>query len=260
METLARESGDAEALVAIKSRDLSIPYRYLQIAEIYKEARKHDLALEWAERGVKAFPNRSDSRLREFLAKEYHGRNRHDEAMALIWTGFTERPILEEYRNLKSHADRASQWPMWREKALGCLRETIAEAKREAAKRGWTWSPRANHSELVSIFLWERDVDAAWREANEGGCSSELWLKLAAKREQHHPGDTLTVYQREVDPTLNRRNNEAYGEAIGLLRKVRDLMIRLDQEFEFPRYVESVRAAHKPKRNFIKLLDGARWS
>ena len=58
----------------------------------------------------------------------------------------------------------------------------------------------------------------------------------------------------------NRKNNEAYREAIGLLRKVRELMIRLDQEFEFPRYVESVRAAHKPKRNFMKLLDGAKWS
>lgn len=260
METLARESGDVEALVAIISRDLSFPFGYFRIAEIYKQARKHDLALEWAERGVKAFPERTDSRLREFLAKEYHRRNRHDEAMALIWTGFTERPILEEYRNLKSHADRTGQWAMWREKALGCLRETIAEAKREAAKRGWTWSPRANHSELVSIFLWERDVDAAWREANEGGCSSELWLKLAAKREQHHPGDALTVYQREVDPTLNRKNNEAYREAIGLLRKVRDLMIRLGQEFEFAAYVESVRAAHKPKRNFMKLLEGAKWS
>ena len=38
--------------------DLSSPYASLQIAETYKQARKHDLALEWAERGVKAFPER----------------------------------------------------------------------------------------------------------------------------------------------------------------------------------------------------------
>lgn len=36
METLAQESGDIEALVAIKRRDLSQAYAYLEIAEIYK--------------------------------------------------------------------------------------------------------------------------------------------------------------------------------------------------------------------------------
>ena len=258
METLARQSGDVEALVAIKGRDLSLAYGYLQIAEIYRDARKHDLALEWAERGVKAFPERTDSRLREFLATEYHRRNRHDDAMALMWAEFVERPSLERYRNLKSHADRAGQWPTWRDQALGFLRETIARAKQDASKQRWAWS-RTDHSELVSIFLWEGDVDTAWREAKEGGCSNGLWLTLAAKRQKDHPDEALPVYQSQVEPTLNRKNNDAYREAIGLLKKVRGLMIQLGQESEFTRYVESVRAAHKPKRNFMKLLDGARW-
>lgn len=260
METLARESGDVEAVVAIKSRDLSLPYSFLQIAEAYKQAGKHDFALEWAERGVNAFPERTDSRLREFLAKEYHRRSRHDEAMALISADFTESPSLERYRNLKTHANRAGQWPMWRDKALGFLRETIAKAKREAPKDRWAWSPRADHSQLVDIFLWEGDVDAAWREAKEGGCSNSLWMALAAKREKNHPEDALPVYQSQVEPILNRKNNEAYREVIGLLRKVRALMVRLGRESEFARYVESVRAAHKPKRNFMRLVDRAKWS
>ena len=70
-----------------------------------------------AERGMKTFPERVDSRLREFLAMEYHRRNRHDEAMALIWAEFTESPSLERYQNLKTHADRTHEWPTWREKA-----------------------------------------------------------------------------------------------------------------------------------------------
>ena len=36
MGDLAKESGDIEALVAIKSRDLSNSYDFLNIAEIYK--------------------------------------------------------------------------------------------------------------------------------------------------------------------------------------------------------------------------------
>ena len=38
METLARQSGDIEALVAVKARDLSSAYAFLQIMEIYRDA------------------------------------------------------------------------------------------------------------------------------------------------------------------------------------------------------------------------------
>ena len=102
--TLARQTGNVETVVAVKKRDLSLPYSYLQIAETYRQAGQHDLALDWAERGLKAFPERPDSRLREFLAAEYHRRKRHDDAMALVWAAFTGRtdlgavPKLEESR------------------------------------------------------------------------------------------------------------------------------------------------------------------
>lgn len=258
METLARQMGDVEAVAAVKKRDLSSAYAYLQIAETYKNAGKHDLALEWAERGVNAFPERTDSRLREFLAEEYHRRKRHDEAMALIWAEFTESPGLEQYRNLKAHAERVGQWQPWREKALEYLRKHIAGAKNERQKDQWAWYRKADHSELVRIFLWEKDVEAAWREAQEGGCSNDLWLELAAKREKEHPENALPIYQRQIEPTLDRKNNEVYRQAIGLLRKVRELMVRLGRKAEFTNYLDEVRAAHKPKRNFMKLLDRAR--
>jgi len=81
MESLAEASGDVEELVAIKSRDLSSGYRYLDIAKIRVKAEQPDKALEWAERGLKAFPERPDNRLRDFLVAEYLQRGRHDEAL-----------------------------------------------------------------------------------------------------------------------------------------------------------------------------------
>ena len=260
METLARQTGDVEALVAIKQRDLSSAYAYLQIAETYKSARQHDQALDWAERGVKAFPERTDSRLREFLAEEYHRRKRHDEAMMLIWAEFVESSTLERYRNLATHANRIGQWEAWRSKALERLRQSIVEAKRETRHDRWAWSRQTDHTELVRVFLWENDVEAAWQEATQGGCSNNLWMELAAKREKEHPEDALLVYRRHIDPTVNQKNNEAYREAVGLLRKIRELMVRLGREADFGRYLESVRVAHKPKRNFMKLIERARWS
>ncbi len=60
METLARQSGDLSKLVEVLSRDQSTEYHFLQIAEEYKKAGRDDLAVRWAEKGVGAFPHRTD--------------------------------------------------------------------------------------------------------------------------------------------------------------------------------------------------------
>ena len=91
--------------------------------------------------------------------------------------------------------------------------------------------------------LLEQSLDGTRGQAGEGS-----------------PEDVLPIYQQQVESTLEQKNNEAYRTGIGLLRKVRGLMVRLNREAEFARYLESVRAAHKPKRNFMKLLDRTKWS
>ncbi|MGQ0662075.1 MAG: hypothetical protein ACT4P2_00510 [Pseudomonadota bacterium] len=180
--------------------------------------------------------------------------------MVLVWAEFTDSPSLQQFQNLKNHADRLGRWPAWREKALACMREQIAKEKRGARKHLWGWFAPADHSELVRVFLWEKDIETAWREAKDGGCSIDLWMNLAAKREKEHPEDALTVYQEQIAPTLARTNNDAYRQAVDLLRKINGLMGGLGRSQEFARYLESVRAAHKPKRNFMKLLAQAKWS
>ena len=259
METLARQSGDIEALVAVKARNLSSAYTFLEVATIYHDAKQHDQALGWAERGIKAFPDKTDHRLREFLADEYHRRKRHDEALQLVWTDFVERTQLATYQKLKDHADRVGQWTAWRDKALAFIRANIEREKKQMAQqsgRGWGWNVYASdHSLLVEIFLWEKNVESAWHEAQIGGCHNSWWMQLAAKREKEFPADAIPIYQKQVENLINQKNNGSYAEAVKLLRKVRDLMMRLEHGNEFAGYLTTVRAAHKPKRNFIKLAE-----
>jgi len=258
MESLARSSGDVEQLVAVKARDLSSGWRYLQIAETYRQAGLADRALEWAEKGVDAFPDAPDERLVDFLADEYHRRRRHDDSLSLIWSRFCRRMGPVSYQDLKSHADRDAQWPHWREKALAAIRTNIEERKRDSASRSkgpWgAWREPVDHSTLVDIFLWEGDVETAWQEAQAGGCSENLWMRLAELREPEHPADALVVYQRRIDPIVNIKKNDAYRQAARLIRKIQTLMGRLGREGDFAAYLESVRNAHKPKRNFMAML------
>ena len=264
METLARQSGDVEALVEVKRRDLSLPYAFLGIATLYKEAGLDDKALAWAERGWRAFAGvRSDDRLRAFLADAYQDRGHHQKAMALVWEAFSDRPALASYRALHGHAKRAGEWPDWREKALSCIRERIsATTKAHKSKQSGSaiWAPPwSDHSVLVEIFLWERKVEDAWHEAKEGGCSAGLWLQLAEKRKKAHPRDALPIYCGHIANLVTQTDGRAYHEAMKFLHKVRELFAVVDEAQTFQGYVTELRATYRRKRNFIKLLDQASW-
>jgi hypothetical protein len=266
METLARQSGDLETLTAVKQRDLSHPYSFLQIAELYREIGQHDLALQWAEQGAYAFEH-CDSRLSNFLAEEYHRRGRHGNAMTLIWEQFVERPGLEMYQRLHENAllvksprehlrlvgkneepntrvDSApptnDEWQDWRTEALRFLRERVDNSDR---------------SRLVEIFFWERNYEMAWKEATAGGCSTSLWLQLADQFASEEPARAYLVYQELIAPTLSGTNNAAYSEAITLLKKMRKLTSRLKCESDFSDYLVALRVEYKRKRNFIQMLD-----
>ena len=258
METLAYVDDDVEALVAVKSRDLSSAYHFLDIAQTYKDARQSDKALEWAEKGLQAFPKNTDSRLREFLADQYHQRKRHAEALQLIWANFSEYPHLENYKQLKEHADRAKEWHNWRSQALEYIRKTIAHEKKDRTQADRHWYGATNHSALVEIFIWEKDVEAAWHEAKTGGCSEQLWMELARLREKEHPADAIDVYRAQVEPLVQRTNNTAYVEAIRLIKKIGQLTKSLGKDSEFGEYVGSLKTEFKAKRNFMKLLDRLR--
>ncbi len=256
MERLAEASGDVEELVAIKSRDLSSGYCYLDIAEIWTKAKQPEKALAWAERGLKAFPERPDNRLRDFLVTAYLKRKRNDEALLLTWIQFEERPILEHYKKLHDVAGKLGVGPEQRNRALAWVAEVIA---REASTTSrWKPKPSApNYSLRVEIALWEKDLDAAWEAAHEGICDRNLLITLAGKLEASRPDDAVSLYRRVVPPIVEQTNNAAYDEAIKLIHKVGGLMKAQSQSRQYGDYLAELRVQFKPKRNFIKLLDGA---
>jgi uncharacterized Zn finger protein len=251
MENIAELSGDIEALVAVKSRDLSSALRYLDIAEIYRTHRKRDKALEWAERGFKAFSNKPDDRLRDFLAEEYFRLKRNDDAMKLIWVQFTERPSLVSYQKLHQFSSKSGLWPTFREHALKHLDQLIVG---QSGKRQTPYY-LSHVTGLVEVYLWEKNAEAAWETASRGTISDSLWLKLAATREEGHPGDAVPIYLRLIETAIEQTNNSAYEEAITLVKRLKPLLPRLDIPADFRQYIALLRAKYKAKRNFIKLLD-----
>jgi uncharacterized Zn finger protein len=266
MESLAHTTGDVEALVAVKSRDLSSAYSFLKIAEIYHEAGQHDHALEWAEHGAQAFPEKTDSRLREFLAEEYHRLHRHAEAMEQVWALYVNAPNLGTYRQLKEHTVRAAgksarkqkeEWANWRERALNHLRAMLDERRKGIKNRGnfSAWWGAGDNSTLVEIYLWEGETDEALKAAEAHDCSDAHWMNLAGALEKPRPSEALRIYRESLEPIIDQKNNRAYEEAVERIRKIGKLMERSGRAAEFSDFISGLHTRHKAKRNFIKLLD-----
>lgn len=259
MESLARLTGDVDAIADVKARDLSSAYSYLEIAELYHESGRADLAIDWAERGRAAFPDQTDWRLRSFLATQYHRQGRLPDAMALLWLNFVDRPSLPEYAALHEMAAPVGQWRTWRSRAMDHVRHAmVTPAEKSPSGAGASRVRGTDASLMVELLLWEEDTEGAWREAKGANCRADLWMRLAELRELSHPNDSVQVYQAEVERTLAHARNSAYREAVSMLRDIARVMKRSSASGGFAAYLASVRARHKAKRNFMKLIDAAR--
>ena len=252
MESLAKLSDDVDCLVAIKARDLSLPYSFLQIAEVLAKAGRFDEALEWAEKGVVAFESRPDSRLEEFLAELYTQRKAFGKAIAIIWKTFERQPSVHSWETLKLFSNKTDVWKnKWRQQALDHIRYQISEDK----KSGVTLWYKPDHSLLVQIFLHENKIESAWLEANEGDCNAELWKRLGEKLGEDEPLQATFCWQRLVEPVINRKNNPSYTEAVQMMLVIGKWMKQADKAHAFDHWIQGIRMRHRPKRNLMKLMN-----
>jgi uncharacterized Zn finger protein len=256
MERLAESLGDLNLLAAVRHSDLTSVHDFLSLAELYDSAGEPKEAAGWAERGLQQFPDVSaNGGLRDFLAQAYTKLGRHEEAAALAWEEFAAIGTTEYYEKLKEHAQRSGHVERWRKRAIAHVRARIA-AERKAARAAKSASV-PDYSPVVEILLADGLFEEAWNEANAHGCRPDLWLRLAVQREKTHPADTLRIYQERLGPTIAAGGHNAYREAVDLVSRIGALLERLGRSAEFVPYRAGIRAAHRQKRTFLKLLDAS---
>ncbi len=225
METLAESEDDTALLIAVKESDLSSAHDFLSLAELHAARGRDQDAIARAEEGLHLHGADEDAAgLRDFLISAYTRTGHPELALELAWQQFARSGDGTGYRRLRDHLHLAStgEWPVWRERALARLRERLT---REAViARGQNRSHPPDGSLLVEILLEEHDDEAAWQEARTQGCRVDLWLRLAAGRENENPADALGVYQARLEPALAAGGQSAYREAVGLLVKIRALL------------------------------------
>jgi hypothetical protein len=176
----------------------------------------------------------------------------------LTWQDFVVVPSVEGYQRVREYGEADGSGERWRERALDELRKQPSLATPPPLIKGYTWPRPMGHSILVSVLLWEGDVQVAWEAAHVGGCMEGVWLTLARQRALQHPRDAIPVFCRQVEAAVDVAKRDGYEQAVSLLTEVSECYERLGASTEFADYVRSLRTAHRRKRNFIAALDAAR--
>lgn len=255
MQTLAERDGDIDALIRILSKDLSIPYRFLQIAEICVNHGRPDEGLAWAERGLGESGRHVDLRLLDFCVDAYLRRGDFDRAATLAWRRFEMHPTADTFPALMKVAKAISRHDETRERALAHLWALVKkeESPGKSKRRAWETPTR---TELVKLFISEDKDDAAWDVFIGGPVATQLWPRVAAFRARTHPHDAIALYHKLLPVAADSgTRNARYDEAFDIVRAIGSLRGKLGEHAEFARELKEIRDTYRAKRNFIKLLD-----
>jgi len=248
---LALTNHDAEAHVAVLQRDLSGPSEFLNVAQYCQASGWPDRAIEWAEKGIHAFPGK-EPLLCSFLAARYAAAGRLGKGLALQWTLFEADPDLETYKDLVALARRTGEEEVWRQRAQGLIWE-LFEASRKSTSR----LRQQNLDLMVRIHLHEKAQMEALAAARIGGCRHDTWMLLAKGLETKHPGEAVIILQEQLDPIIAPMKPESYRAAVAVLGRIQGLAQRLQQPGLFATTMAVVMTDHGRKKNLVTLIHKA---
>jgi uncharacterized Zn finger protein len=196
---------------------------------------------------------------------------------------FFNRPSLDSYKKLKTAAKVAGHWPAIRETAISFL-ETgsrpdmqTADARSNAESKSAGWWPllcpeisaasekTARHhfpdtTTLIRIAIHEKDTDAVIRRYDQAKTArffgDSIRDEVAEAVKKSHPDVSLEIWRNLAEEQIKLVKPAAYEVAARYLRKMRDIYQKTHRMAEWTALIGSIRAAHKPKRSLMRILDG----
>jgi uncharacterized Zn finger protein len=238
LDFFAERAGDVDTRIALRAKDLSSQWSYLQLAEFCRSQGREEEALRRAEEGLWIFEDaRPDERLVLFVVERLCKAGRTAEAEAHLQRAFEKAPALELYKRLRKLGGEAAH-----ERALKFL-----EASQDRRER-MSWNNPADL--LIRIWMQEKRFDAAWTVVRKQGASPALKDELAQASESTHPREAVEVYAERIEQFVRAGSASAYAEAAKLVARMATLRGRTEQVT----YVLELKVRHGRKRNFMKLV------
>jgi uncharacterized Zn finger protein len=238
LDFFAERDGDVDARIALRARDLSSQWSYVELARLCLESGRTEEALRRAEEGLWIFEDEApDERLFFFAADLLVEAGRAPDAVAHLHRLFEKRPDVDVYGRLCKLGGEAA-----RARAMAFLKQRAMKAVPSA------WEYPADI--LLRILTMEKRYEDAWVVARAHSTPIQSREALARASEATHPAEAIETYAERVAGLVNSGTNPAYAEAAELVAR----MAMLRAPAEQAAYVADLKARFGRKRNFMKLL------
>jgi uncharacterized Zn finger protein len=238
LDFFAERAGEVDTRIALRAKDLSSPWSYLQLAKFCLSHGREEEALRHAEEGLWVFENgRPDEGLVLLAAELLSKAGRDGDAEACLQRAFEKAPSLELYTRLRKFGGEAT-----RDRVV----KFLEDRQIRGARIGWHDAADL----LIRIWMHEKMLDAAWAGVRKHGASMALKEALAGDSEATHPREALEVYAARVDQLANAGGASAYAGAAKLVARMATLRSKTEQVT----YVLELKVRFGRRRNFMKLL------
>jgi uncharacterized Zn finger protein len=238
LDHFAEQDDDLEARIAIRTKDLSSPWRYLELAEFCRQQGREQEALRYAEEGLWIFEDdRPDRRLVSLAVELLTEVGRKEDAMRHLWRAFERSPTFEMYTQIGNLGGEAA--------GRRCL--AVLEAGLRKPRAG-LWGHPADL--LIRVLMHEKMFDEAWAAVQRHGASEQVKEVLIQATETTRPRDAIAFYAAKVERLANSGAGDSYREAAELIARV----AKLRDPAEHAAYVAGIRERFRRRRNFMKLL------
>ncbi len=242
------------------------------------EAKRLDEAREWAERGYAAVLQEQPgtaSRLHTVLSELARRRRQWPLVAAYEAERFFERPEVSRLGSLLAAAKKAGSEEAVREAALRFL-ETGGRPARSAEwplpstnlpcpqRQDDGRGPTKHWDVLRDLAIHEGRPDDVlrWHDRLAPRGRTGLWhsddaeVRVARAVASTHPERAIEIYRAAAERLIDRAHPNAYAEAGGLLRRVREILDASGRSSKWPEIVAEVRESHRRKRRLMDVLDG----
>jgi len=254
-EQLARQNNKSDILIEVLSKDLTNPNQYLKIAQICKNEGLADQAMDWAKKGLQAFPTRRDI-LDEFMLHREIEQGNRPNAAEIAWNTFVRNHY--DYSACRQLLQKGEQLGNRDELKLKMLELLKLETKPLKVKGKKQFAPDPRHlTLLILVHLREGDLETAWNLFSGGETFSYIWKEMAVSREPINPDQAVGVYQDLLDGAMERgRSTFDYNEAFSWVETIKRVRYFNNQQQLFATELAAITAKWKTRRNFTKLLAG----
>jgi uncharacterized Zn finger protein len=272
-------AGREEEAIEVCEREAIRTGSYERLVRRLMDGRRLDEATQWAERGYAAVLDESPgtaSGLHKLLRDIARRRRRWPLVAAYEAERFFERPDVSRLKELLAAAKKAGCESGVRKAALRFL-ET---GRRPAPSGKWPLPPTqlpnadrpdrrtiepAKHWDVLRDLAIEEDRPddvLRWYDRLAPRSRSNFWrsddagLRVARAVSSTHPERAIDIYRAAAEKLMERAKPDAYMEAGGLLRRVRDLLHTSKRSSEWPAVLTELRESHRRKRRLMEVLDG----